>query len=65
MYGKNEIKTGTFAKMVNVNIKTLIYYDITGQFKAFRTSTNRRYYTHNQVGLWKKFKKGNLRKGLS
>lgn len=37
-----------FAKLVNVNLKTLQRWDRAGKLKAYRTPTNRRYYTHQQ-----------------
>ncbi len=35
-----------FAKLVGVSVKTLQRWDREGIFKAHRTPTNRRYYTH-------------------
>jgi putative resolvase len=47
--GMNEhYKINEFAKMINVSIKTLQRWDCGGTLKAFRTPTNRRYYTHSQ-----------------
>lgn len=60
MYESHQIKTGIFANMIGVNIKTLIYYDITGQFKAFRTDTNRRYYTKDHLKEWNRLHKSSV-----
>lgn len=40
--------TGEFAKLIHRTVRTLQQWDHTGKLKAFRTPTNRRYYTHNQ-----------------
>ena len=53
MYKDNQIKIGKFAKMIDENIKNLIYYDNIGYFQAFRTDTNRRYYTTDHIEKWK------------
>jgi putative resolvase len=36
-----------FAKLLGVTVKTLQRWDREGTFKARRTPTNRRYYTHD------------------
>ena len=41
-------KINEFASILNVSVKTLQRWDNEGIFKAFRTPTNRRYYTHKQ-----------------
>lgn len=41
-------KPNEFARLIGVSIKTLQRWDNSGIFKAFRTPTNRRYYTHQQ-----------------
>lgn len=43
------------SKILNVSVKTLQRWDRTGKLKAYRTPTNRRFYTDNQV---KEFLKG-------
>ena len=42
-------KTGQFAKLIGVDIKTLQRWDRKGLLVAYRTPTNRRYYTHEQL----------------
>ena len=37
-----------FAKLINRSVKTLQKWDRFGKLKAYRTATNRRYYTHDQ-----------------
>ena len=41
-------KPQEFAEMIGVSVKTLQRWDKEGKLKAYRTPTNRRYYTHNQ-----------------
>lgn len=41
-------KLNEFAKLLNVSVQTLQRWDKEGILKAFRTPTNRRYYTHEQ-----------------
>lgn len=43
-----QYKINEFAKMINVSVKTLQRWDNNEVLKAFRTPTNRRYYTHRQ-----------------
>ena len=45
--GKN-YKPKEFAELLNVSILTLQRWDNTGKLKAFRTPTNRRFYTYEQ-----------------
>ncbi|NLY42936.1 MAG: IS607 family transposase [Clostridiaceae bacterium] len=44
----NNYKPCEFAEMIGVSVKTLQRWDRKGILKAFRTPTNRRYYTHKQ-----------------
>ena len=44
----NTYKPNEFAEMIGVSVKTLQRWDNDNKLKAFRTPTNRRYYTHNQ-----------------
>jgi len=44
----NIYKPHEFAKMIGVSVKTLQRWDKKGILKAFRSPTNRRYYTHEQ-----------------
>ena len=44
----NNYKTGEFAELINVSVRTLQRWDNEGKLKAFRTPTNRRYYTYEQ-----------------
>ena len=41
-------KPQEFAEMIGVSVKTLQRWDNEGKLKAYRTPTNRRYYTHKQ-----------------
>ena len=41
-------KPQEFAEMIGVSVKTLQRWDKEGKLKAYRTPTNRRYYTHKQ-----------------
>lgn len=45
-------KPHEFAKLVHVSVKTLQRWDAEGKLKAFRTPTDRRYYTHDQYLEW-------------
>lgn len=45
---KSTYRLNEFAKLVNRSVKTLQKWDRLGQLKAYRTATNRRYYTHDQ-----------------
>lgn len=49
-------KPKDFAKLVGVSVKTLQRWDNEGIFKAYRTPTNRRYYTYEQYLQFKKEK---------
>lgn len=41
-------KPKEFAELLNVSVITLKRWDKDGKLKAFRTTTNRRYYTYEQ-----------------
>jgi len=41
-------KPQEFAEMLGVTVKTRQHWDNDGKLKAFRTTTDRRYYTHKQ-----------------
>lgn len=43
-----QYKPNEFAKLVNVSVRTLQRWDNEGILAAFRSPTNRRYYTHTQ-----------------
>ena len=45
----NTYKPQDFAEMIGVSVKTLQHWDNDGKLKAFRTPTDRRYYTHKQL----------------
>ncbi len=45
---EKQYKPHEFAKLINVSVKTLQRWDNIGHLTAFRTPTNRRYYTHTQ-----------------
>ena len=42
-------KVGDFAKLLNVTVKTLQNWDKQGTLKAYRTPTNQRFYTEEQL----------------
>ena len=44
----NKYKPNEFAEMLGVSVKTLQRWDNEGILKAYRTPTDRRYYTHQQ-----------------
>lgn len=44
----NNYKPNEFAEMIGVSVKTLQRWDNEGKLKAYRTPTDRRYYTHKQ-----------------
>lgn len=43
-----QYKPNEFAKLINVSVRTLQRWDNEGTLTAFRSPTNRRYYTHSQ-----------------
>ncbi len=49
-------KPHEFASMIGVTVKTLQRWDSSGKLIAYRTPTNRRYYTDEQYSLFKKEK---------
>jgi len=44
----NTYKPHEFADMLGVTVKTLQRWDVSGKLKAYRSPTDRRYYTHKQ-----------------
>lgn len=44
----NNYKPNEFAELINISVRTLQRWDVEGKLKAFRTPTNRRYYTYEQ-----------------
>lgn len=44
----NNYKPKEFSELINVSVRTLQRWDVEGKLKAFRTPTNRRYYTYEQ-----------------
>ena len=44
----NVYKPGEFAEMLGVSVKTLQRWDVDGKLKAYRSPSNRRYYTYKQ-----------------
>ena len=44
-----QYKVGQFAKLLNVTVKTLQNWDKQGTLKAYRTPTNKRFYTEEQL----------------
>ena len=47
----NTYKPKDFAKMLGVTVRTLQKWDVAGKLKAFRTPTNRRFYTQEQLDV--------------
>ena len=45
----NTYKPHDFAEMLGVSVKTLQRWDNDGKLKAYRSPTDRRYYTHKQL----------------
>lgn len=52
-------KVGEFAKLLNVTVKTLQNWDKQGTFKAYRTPTNQRFYTEEQLNQVLNFSNSN------
>jgi DNA-binding transcriptional MerR regulator len=48
------LKPKEAANILNVAVSTLQYWDKIGKLKSFRTCTNRRYYTKEQIDEFKK-----------
>ena len=48
----NIYKPKDFAKMLGVTVRTLQKWDVAGKLKAFRTPTNRRFYTQEQLDVY-------------
>ena len=48
MHMDKQYKINEFAKMINVSVRTLQRWDNEGILKAFRTPTERRYFTHTK-----------------
>lgn len=46
---KHRWSIGTFAKMLNVRVETLRNWEKKGIIVAYRTPTNRRYYTEEHI----------------
>lgn len=55
----NNYKPKDFSKLLNVSVKTLQRWDNDGILKAYRSPTNRRYYTYDQYLQFKGIKKEN------
>ena len=57
-------KVGEFAKLLNVTVKTLQNWDKQGTLKAYRTPTNQRFYTEEQLnqalGFSNEFQEGKM-----
>lgn len=58
----NNYKPKDFSKLLNVSVKTLQRWDNNGILKAYRSPTNRRYYTYDQYLQFKGIKKEDTRK---
>jgi len=56
------LKLNEFAKLIGVSVKTLQRWDRENILKAYRTPTNRRYYTYNQYLEFKGIKPNDSRK---
>ncbi|AKN33433.1 MerR family transcriptional regulator [Clostridium carboxidivorans P7] len=57
----NNYKPNEFAELINVSVRTLQRWDNEGTLKAFRTPTNRRYYTYEQYKEFKGIKSSSKR----
>lgn len=55
----NNYKPKDFSKLLNVSVKTLQRWDNDGILKAYRTPTNRRYYTYDQYLQFRGIKSDN------
>lgn len=51
---KDHFSIGSAAKLLRVHPKTLQRWDASGRLKAFRSDSNRRYYTREQLELFLK-----------
>lgn len=51
MKNENRYKTGQFASKIGVHFMTLQRWDREGRLTAFRTKTNRRYYTNDHYEM--------------
>ena len=61
----NSYKPKEFAELINVSVRTLQRWDVEGKLKAFRSPTNRRYYTYEQYLEYKGiYKEDNNRKTI-
>lgn len=50
----NNYKPQDFAEMLGISVKTLQRWDRDGKLKAFRTPTDRRYYTDEHLKFFNK-----------
>ena len=53
-------KPNEFAELLNVSVITLQMWDNNGKLKAFRSPTNRRYYTYDQYLEYKGINNNNI-----
>jgi excisionase family DNA binding protein len=51
-----------FAELLDISIKTLQRLDVSGEFKAFRTGGNHRFYLHQDIDRYIKFRNNKLKK---
>lgn len=58
----NNYKPNEFAELLNVSVRTLQRWDNEGKLKAFRTPTNRRYYTYEQYLEYKGIAKSEIKR---
>lgn len=66
MYSHNMMKLYTareLANMLKVHIRTIHNWDNSGILKAYRTPTNRRYYTESQITDFLKLNNGLIENG--
>jgi DNA-binding transcriptional MerR regulator len=59
-YRKYRVKE--FSELVDVSIKTLQRLDDSGDFKAFRTNGNQRFYVYEDIDRYIKFKNDRMLK---
>lgn len=58
----NNYKPNEFAELLNISVRTLQRWDNEGKLKAFRTPTNRRYYTYEQYLEYKGIAKSEIKR---
>lgn len=60
----NNYKPKEFAELINISVRTLQRWDVEWKLKAFRTPTDRRYYTYEQYLEYKGIHKGQVNRKI-